>query len=40
MDVVHDQLADGRSFRLFNASDDFNCEGQASRWTFRCHPGA
>jgi len=27
MDFVHDQLADGRSFRLFNVLDDFNREG-------------
>lgn len=26
MDFMHDQLADGRSFRLLNALDDFNRE--------------
>lgn len=24
MDFMHDQLSDGRSFRLFNVIDDFN----------------
>ena len=27
MDFMHDQLADGRSFRLFNVIDDYNREG-------------
>jgi len=27
MDFMHDQLGDGRSFRLFNVLDDYNHEG-------------
>ena len=27
MDFMHEQLSDGRSFRLFNVLDDFNREG-------------
>ncbi len=29
MDLMADQLADGRSFRMLNVLDDFNREGQA-----------
>ncbi|HEX7341321.1 MAG TPA: DDE-type integrase/transposase/recombinase [Rhodanobacteraceae bacterium] len=29
MDFMHDQLGDGRSFRLFNVIDDYNREGLA-----------
>ena len=31
MDFMHDQLADNRSYRLFNVIDDFN---RALKWTF------
>jgi len=27
MDFMHDQMADGRSIRLFNVVDDYNREG-------------
>ena len=27
MDFMHDQLTDGRSFRLLNVLDDFNRQG-------------
>ena len=27
MDFMHDQLADGRSYRLFKVIDDYNREG-------------
>jgi len=29
MDFMHDQMADGRTYRLFNVIDDFNREGLA-----------
>ena len=27
MDFIHDQLEDGRTYRLFNVIDDYNREG-------------
>ena len=38
MDFMHDQLSDGRSFRLFNVLDEFNPEGLAIEIAkFRLH---
>lgn len=34
MDFMHDQLSDGRSYRLFNVIDDFNREGLAIEVNF------
>jgi len=34
MDFIHDQLADSRSYRLFNVIDDFNREGPAIEVSF------
>ena len=34
MDLMHDQLADGRRFRLFNVLDDFNREGLGMKVDF------
>ena len=34
MDFMHDQLIDGRSYRLFNVIDDFNREGLAMEVDF------
>ena len=31
MDFMHDQLSDGRSFRLFNVIGDHNREGLVSK---------
>jgi putative transposase len=41
MDFIHEQLADGRSIRLFNVIDDYNREGLGidyslpSEWVLR-----
>ena len=34
MDFMHDQLADGRSFRVFNLIDDFNREALSMEIAF------
>jgi putative transposase len=36
MDFMHDQLDDGRTFRLFSVIDDFNREARVSKSTSRC----
>lgn len=36
MDFMHDQLSDGRTFRLFNVLDDFNGRDSALKPTSRC----
>ncbi len=36
MDFMHDQLKDGRSFRLFNVLDDFNREAIGMEVDFCC----
>lgn len=36
MDFMHDQLSDGRAFRLFNVLDDFNREGLGIELDFHC----
>jgi putative transposase len=38
MDFIHDQLTDGRTFRLFNVIDDFNREAWVSKSTSRYRP--
>jgi len=40
MDFMHDQLGDGRNFRLFNVIDDYNREALGSRPTSRCRRNA
>lgn len=35
MDSMHDQLADGRSIRLFNVIDDYNREGLPTTYESR-----
>jgi putative transposase len=35
MDFMHDQLADGRCFRLFNVLDDFTRKAWRSMWICR-----
>jgi len=37
MDFMHDQLADGRSYRLFNVIDDCNREGLGIEVDFSLH---
>ena len=32
MDFMHDQLSDGRSFRLLNVIDDYNREALGMTW--------
>lgn len=36
MDFMHDQLNDGRTFRLFNVLDDFNREGLGIEVNLSC----
>jgi putative transposase len=36
LDFMHDQLSDGRSFRLFNVIDDYNREGLTIDVVFYC----
>jgi len=37
MDFMHDQLADGRSYRLFNLIDDYNRQVLSAAFCF-AHP--